>query len=416
MNSKYLLTVLITFLFTQEMKAQEYDEFGSEYPYYQPTLRDTVVIRDTVRIHLSKLDTILKHFDLSFDDFANTFKGYIKKHRDSLSYRTEENIYLNYLLPLYLEKNKTKRYFIKAYVKNAVGDSKIDFVEMPISSKLEPLSFDVMLIIEGEKNTDDFLKSPNVQATTVYKVLKDIQKIKTKNKIQIGLNICFPDFTFAEKRDMAQFVKSVSLVIDSTRIKGLRGIPLYLTFSKENKEKNKDYLTGLYSMVDSVFVINRTSHSMQFDVVPKEDEGGFLQIQNQLHFARFHMDRDFPKTDPEELMLQDVKNIMNADYSHNWEKYFFYMLGMLFFMLIATLCYFFIPAISNFVHNNAMYVFALGLLLVLELYLLFMSMMEGMSEISIFSFQNNDKILFLPLMLMVVIPIIKRVIRTQEIP
>lgn len=425
MKLKY--SIIAAILFTTYVYAQDNNPYLDncddcyQFVETQSDIIDSLInvagMAQTVKtdtIYLSTLDTILHHFNLSFDEFTNTFQQYVRKNKDSLSYKDETNIYLNHLLPLLLEARGTKQYFVNAYIHNSTR-KKPDTLSFTLPEDTSKLNLDVLLMVKGEANTYNFLNSPNIQANTLFDVLKKIDNIQTNTHKRIGLNVYFPDYTFEHKKAMAQFVKSVSLVIDSSKIKSIRNLPLYLTYDQKYEAAEEHFLTGLNSMVDSIYVTNPADGELLFTNFKKSEEKGIAQIINQFYFARYNIGQ-FPKTSNKHLFLSDIKLIMHSDYPHNWEKYLFAIVLLFVLLIVATLLYFFTSWFSSFVHDNSMYVFAAGLLLVLEAYLLFMSMIEGMSEISVFSFQNNDKILLLPVLLMLVIPIIKRMTRSQEKP
>lgn len=409
MKLNYYLLIIISLLF-QSVRAQEYHYYT--YEIIRDTVRDTIKVHDTITIQ-PKLDSILSKFDLSFNDFMHTFQQYIEKKGKSI-YPLEEDIYLNYLLPLYLEKNMNKRYFMKMYFENKQYGT-IDFTNLhtPMHSDL---AHDVMLVIEGEINTDNFIKSPSNQKNTLYKVLNDIIAIKkdslNKNDRKIGLNIYFPDFSFKEKRAMAQFVKSVSLVIDSINIPEIRNIPLYFTFNKNVKEDNSAFLVGLCDMADSVFVVN-TPSLMNFEAIDKNAEiSKFEKIKNQFYFVRFYMD-DFPTIDGD-LSCDNLELLMNADYPNTWEGYLLGIIGIIVLLIIGTVCYFLITPFANFIHEHYMYVFAGVIILITEIILLFVFMIEEMnSHTKVF---NLWEILIVLILLVIIIPVIKKGIKNAETP
>ena len=144
-----------------------------------------------------------------------------------------------------------------------------------------------------------------------------------------------------------------------------------------------------------------------FTSIDHEKEKGNIpwlqQIRNQFYLARFHTD-DFPKTSDQKLIKDDIEQLMAADYPDSyWEYYFYSILTIVFILIAGSTAYFLSSTFANFVHNNAMYVFAGGILLLLEMYLLFVFMIETMSNTVVFDFQENQVILFLPLLLIFVI-------------
>ena len=125
----------------------------------------------------------------------------------------------------------------------------------------------------------------------------------------------------------------------------------------------------------------------------------------------------FPETSQTEVRMEDIEKLFAADYPDSlWEYYMFVIIIAFFLLLVGSCCYMFIPAFSNFVHDNAMYVYAGGILLVLEIYLLFVFMIEGTSKTVVFTFQDNNLMLFLPLLVIFVIPLFRQIMGRRENP
>lgn len=411
------------------VNAQEYKCYTCETGYDGGvfeifTLHDSVVVTETVydTVYISELNDLTGHFNMSFDEFFHSFSEYIRS-RDTVKRSPAETVYLSDIqatLHAYIRKY---RYVLSEYQVDFSKDRfKIHKNEKILPDNLhDSMPLDIMFTLQGKLNTTNFLKTPNQQVRVVYKIFSDIVNASYRNRYKkVGVNFYFPDFSFHEKRAMAQFVKSVSLVVDSTRIPEIRNLPLYFTFDTEEGKNNQSYLVGLSSMVDSVFLATPdASMALTFESLHSKetlDIPWMKQLLNQFYLARFDTG-DFPETSDQALLIEDVKILMNADYPDAyWEYYLLSIFGILFILLIGSMCYIFLPSFANFVHEYSMYVFAGGILLVLEIYLLFVFMVESMSNTVVFSFQNNNTMLLLPVMLIFVIPLIKKVIRTRENP
>lgn len=77
MRLKLYILIAITLIF-QQVKAQEFHYYT--YEVIRDTVKETVTEYDTIIVQ-PKLDSILKHFNLSFNDFINTFQNYVTKNR-----------------------------------------------------------------------------------------------------------------------------------------------------------------------------------------------------------------------------------------------------------------------------------------------------------------------------------------------
>ncbi|MBX2950197.1 MAG: hypothetical protein KF704_13035 [Crocinitomicaceae bacterium] len=417
--------------------SQEYKCYSCEtgYPgeYFEIfTLQDSIIIRDTVRdtvfLSMYDMEKATKSLGMSFDEFVHNFLTYVNS-RDSSTMTPEEKKHISYLRAMMNAHLKKDRYVLREYTAHFARDSfSITMRKMPEVEQLpDSMDLDFLFILEGEKNTDNFLHSHKKQVRVLYQILKDIKGLANTKHHKIGINFYFPDFSFQEKRAMAQFIKSVSLVIDSIKIKEIRGIPLYFTFDQSVRENstNYHYLVSMSDMVDSIFLAKTgttSSSSLEISFTSidhkkeKSDIPWLQQIRNQFYLARFHTD-DFPKISDQYLTLGDLEKLMTADYpDSHWEYYFYSILTIVLILIAGSTFYFLSSTFANFVHNNAMYVFAGGILLVLEMYLLFVFMIETMSNTVVFDFQENQIVLFLPLLLIFVIPLIKNLVRKGETP
>lgn len=407
-------------VFSQDYKCYSC-ETGFDGEYFEIfTLHDSVIVVDTVYVGAATLQEMSKNFKMSYDEFVHHFLEYVKNQDSSIN--KEEQIYISYLLANANKQIKDYRYVLNKYSVDFPNDSfimkKKEMLPLP-KNMLDSMSLDFMFVLEGKKNTDNFLYSSKEQIKILYEILSDmkdnpeIKKLNSKKNKRVGLNFYFPDFSFEEKRAMAQFMKSVSLVIDSINIPEIQNLPLYFTFDKSAKEDNMAYLIGLCDMVDNVFVTDITSTVMSFEAIDKNVAISKLdKIKNQFYFVRFHTG-DFPKTN-DKLSYENIELLMKADYPNTWEGYFAGIIGILLLLIIGTVCYFFITPFANFIHESYMYVFAGVILLITQIVLLFVFMIEEMnSKTKVF---NLWEILLVLILLVFFIPLIKKGISNKKIP
>lgn len=373
-------------------------------------LRDSIMVRDTVRdtIYLTDMKEIASGLNMSFDKFIHQFLQYSRQQKPDSS-----TIYISHLTGKLNEHLKNYKYISRQYWVNFPKDTfKIENKVSSLPQHIpDSIIFEHRFVLTGEKNTNIFLDSPSEQLKVLEKLLCDIKKQKASVKNKIALNFYFPDFSFKEKRAMAQFVKSASLVIDNIDIPEIRNLPLYFTFNKKSKDANFAFLVGLCEMADSIFVVNPSSLN-DFEAIDKNaDIFKFEKIKNQFYFVRFYTD-SLPKI--HDLSCESLNLLMNADYPNTWEGYFAGIIGIILLLIIGTVCYFFVTPFTNFIHEHYMYVFAGVIILITEIILLFVFMIEEMnSHTKVF---NLWEILFVLVLLVLIIPLIKRGIKKNEIP
>lgn len=389
---------------------------------------DSLIVRDTITdtLYVSRLEDVTRHFGISFDEYVRRFMMF-KDEQDSARVISSERVYLNYFLPMLASSSDfaNKRLVSREYALS--HDSlytKLTLKEYPLKYyySLDGLALDIMVNCYGGRNTDIFLQSSYARQTTIEQLFSAIHF--TRNRTIQGINFYFPDYSFRYKRDMAQFVKSLSLVTDSSRIEGIRGLKLYLTFDLKEGEAHEDFLCCLTQMADSVFLIDQQP---ELNVVPvmkvidrnvAEELSVFSKMRNQLFLARY-APGDFPETDREQFNLSDIRAVMYSDYDDNtWETYMWILVGILIVICVLIVVYYLSSSFSRYVNKNLDYIYALLILLALEIYLLVFMMIENMSKDNIFTFggENQMAILFMPLLFIFIIPIMKSLRNRKYLP
>lgn len=435
-----LLISLLTIL-PSRLPAQEPERLA-DYPFYTETdeppylvyedesyrleviiQRDTIYTKDT--IHVSHLNDVTRLFNLSFEEYTRRLLKEVEE-ADSTGQYSPERIYLNYLLPMYYPSYMERRYISRHYSVEMQDDClKMNILNLrkPPGNYRDSVAMDVLLSFRGDVNTDHFLKSDYYRTSCLEQIFLSIHK----NKLAPikGINLYFPDFSFKEKRAMAQFIKSASLVIDSCNVRSMRDLRLYATFDQTRGSQHKNFLYGLTQMVDSVLLVNSPSEYWPQEATEILNKEGSEKISigaklvNQFYLARFSL-QSFPESELEdELALPHLRQLIHADYPHNnWEIYLFVLI-ILVLILVTGWCFYLLNArFSYFINNNLTYIFSLFIMLILELYLLFICMVEAMSNEHVFTFGGEDKntLLFFPLLLGFVMPMLNLVAKKREKP
>ena len=421
----YVILVFLIIHFSK-LSAQDSSYVAYEDDYYKLEvliLKDTVCIGDTV--YVSHLNDITRLFNKTFDEYTKQMLDSVGRN-DSNGVHSLERLYLNYFLPMYYPSYIQHRYIVQNYSIEVIDDYLkigIDNLKMPPPLYRDSVAMDIMLMCRGDVNTDNFLKSDYYRSSCLEQLLLFIDKTKSVN-IE-GINLYFPDFSFKEKRAMAQFIKSASLVLDSCNVESISKLRLYATFDKENGTKNIDYLYGLTQMADSVLLVDSKSEDWTKEsvgVLCKERAvklPWWSKVVNQMYLAHFTLE-PFPEISKgEELSPQTIRKLINADYPYNnWEIYLFALIGIILIIVIAAILYRFNPRFSYFLNNNMSYFFSLIIMLILEIYLLFICMIEAMSNEHVFTFGGEDKntFLLLPFLFIFIIPMLNIIAKKREKP
>lgn len=427
MYKKIIFLLLLLFLASQMYVMGQRDTTNvvyqdSLYKLEIIIIQDTVILQDT--LFISELDEVTRIFGMSFDEYSKRLLKSVEQ-QDSTG-RSLERIYLNYLLPMYYPSYIKHRYIVRNYSVEVMDNylkMDIDNFQRPLYSMQDSLDMDVMLMCRGDVNTSNFLKSPSYRSSCLEQLFLSINNTQLTN-IK-GVNLYFPDFSFNEKRAMAQFIKSASLIVDSCNIKSIRNLKLFATFDKNTGKDHYAYLQGLTQMVDSILLVNTESVNWPMDsvsVISKidaENASWWSKVQNQFYFARFNF-KPFPHFEEnEELLPENLRQLIDADYPYNnWEYYFFALMAIFLFIIVFLFFYRFNLRFSFFLNNNITYLFSAVILLIFEIYLLFICMVEAMSNENVFTFGGDDKntLLLLPLFFVFIIPMFNIISKKREKP
>lgn len=401
-----------------------WSDLDEEWQWDWETLDSILVsVKDT--LYISRLEDITEYFGMSYDEYVHRFMMF-KDEQDSARALSSELIYLNYFLPLLRSESDfmSKRLVSREYIINQDNEyTRLTLREYPINYyyTLNGLFLDVMLTCYGRNNTEIFLQSPYAMQTTIEQLFASIHF--TRNRRIRGVNFYFPDYDFTQKREMAQLIKSVSLVTDSSRVKGIRGLNLYVTFDHKKGIEHEDFLCCLTQMADSVFLIDQQPELNVVPVIKVIDQsaadslGIAAKIKNQLYLARYARG-EFPITS-EEFSLSDIRTIMYNDYDDNiWEPYFFALIIILLSIVAGVLLYRFSSVFSYYANKNMDYMYALLIMVILEIYLLTFTMLECMSKDNIFTFggDNRGVILLMPVLFLFILPMMKSIRNRRHLP
>ncbi|MCD7931424.1 MAG: hypothetical protein LUH15_08700 [Tannerellaceae bacterium] len=383
---------------------------------------DTIVVYDT--LFISNLEDVTRIFKMTFQDFSKHLLSAVS-HQDSVDVAVLEQIYLNYMVPMYFPTFLKHRYIYRNY-KVEIENDHLSLNEEKLSPPLptfsDSLQLDALLTCRGEMHTDYFLKSPLLKSSCLEQLFLNIHQ-SYAGKIR-GVNLYFPDFAFKEKKALAQFVKSANLVRDSCKMKSIRDMSLYVTLDKEAVLKNISFLYALTQEADSIFLVDTHSPYWTTEgtrVYTKEDakkSGWLTRMQDQFYLARFDI-RDFPETDDQELTATDLRKIIFADYPNNhWEIYLFILIVIFVLLIVIFILFRYVSAISTFIYHHLPFVSGLLFMLVFEVCILFVCMVENMTNEQLFTLEgeNINGVLFIPLIFIFSFPILKALNKRQENP
>lgn len=388
---------------------------GEEYDgeYFPEAEMDTMVIRDTVRIYISRLEDVTRTFGMTFDAFVKEFLRQ-KKQREPYPEISPECVYLNYFLPMRQgQKDFQQKRFI-SHVFTFYPDKPVSPEALPLSDSVDVKQLDILFTCGGELLTDYLITSGHLKDRALVELFRYIDGFNSQaeNTAKIrGINFYFPEYRFREKRAMAQFAKSASLILDSTHLQSIRNLSLYFSFDKTCGLENRAYLSSLSGMADSIFLLE--NNGINPDRILTRKEAGRVsfvsKIANQFYLARFFTGK-FPVSESVVFSDGEIKALAEADYpDNNWEDYLFALIGLCILLPILLILYWILPEFAYYLTKNRDYLILLILMFVLEIILLLLAMIEAMSKEDILNLSGNNRniLLLLPLLLVFAMPLFK---------
>jgi hypothetical protein len=374
---KKILYTFVAYFFACTAFAQ----YDGDFIYIADTVYVEKKVEVEVPVYISTLDDITRQFGITYDEYVKQFLQYVRS-QDSANRFSSNHIYLNYFLPM-LENEPdfpTKRMVGGVFSMYASPDTaflNFDPASLPDTLPKNNSNFDILFECRGDKNTDFFLQSSNLIDAYLVRLFKYIHEAKTQNNQAIkGINFYFPDYSFKQKRAMAQFAKSVSVVVDSCRLKSIRGLKIYFSFNQQGAGEIK-YLSCLAEMTDSVFILNRTGNDRIFTpvtVVTFRDAKKYSllsKVIDQFYLAHYDL-QSFPCTSEVMFWDTDIINLIHSDYpNNNWEIYALVLIVIIGISILLFIMYWIIPSFSFFLNRNGDYMIVLILILIFEIFILF---------------------------------------------
>ena len=423
---RIMALALLFVCFPLYLSAQD-DETDEDEDYiYTP---DTVFLHDTTYIFISDLNDITEKLGISYDRYVRRFLLYLNLMDSTRRYSPEE-VYLNYFMPMLQTATgfSDKRWIRGVFSLYASPDTAfMSYNPAPVPDTLARINrnADIMFECRGEMNTDFFLKSPGLINTYLIQLFRYIHQTNSAEQGKIrGVNFYFPDFSFREKRAMAQFAKSVALVTDFISLKTINSLKVYFSFG-ERGASEREYLSCIASMTDSIFILDGSDPDRLFagtTVITKKDADDYFlltKVTDQFYLAGFCYPNELPYTSPYEFRDSDIVDLINSDYpENNWEIYAAILLVIVILIVLFFTLYWTIPAFPCYLNKNRDYMITLFIVLSFEVFLLLFSMVEAMSRDSVFDFSSKNKsiVFLMPVLLVFILPLLKMVRNRKDIP
>lgn len=240
-----------------------------------------------------------------------------------------------------------------------------------------------------------------------------------------GLNVYLPDFDFQEKRSLTQFVKSLSLVIDSFRVAGqghvYEQLDLSLTFSRLAAMQHAGFIAGLQCFVDTVYFADFDSVGLARKVIYNDgtiDTSTIVtKISNPFYLFRIPFKTIRPGGNDD-----DVWKLADCDYaSGQWGVFF--CIGLFLLLIMGTVIVLrYISASFNMYLERYHTLIVLAMItIVIEWIVFFFFMIEALSpQVIYFDFETGSMtylaLIALPILPIVLYFLILRLNRDKPLP
>lgn len=386
--------------------------------------KDTIYLRDTLVI--DDIETLVKLSKDNLAPFARKY-GELADMVDSLNRVTEDRLYYNFYLSRDSAQQLSNRFIIKEYNMDLQQDR---FVQSSDRTKDWDQLRDTSLIRKellfhldaNSELTNAFLKNKLL----IRKTLSRMFTIMAGNPDIVGINIFFPHYTFEEKREMVQFIKSVRILMDASEKFKPQKIRLNVTFlNRGNIDTDFSYCllqeAGEVLYINSSDLIDRNYVAGTRITVDNIKNIRFLpQLKNHFYIVRYYTGNlDIRNQELKEFSEQSIDSVIQADYIENdWEIYLLSLILLFLLILFSILLYQLYVPFSALVNDNIESVLLIAIVLLLEILAIIVSIFRNMCYNDDFTFMHkNPAILFtLPLAMILIVPFLNGIAKKRRIP
>ncbi len=405
-----------------------------EEPYFFEPYFDTIYIHDTV--YISNADAFLKKYYNGKINLNELVKN--QEMLDSilrqLSKTSGKELYFNFFGNNRFSKGLSQNTVITKYTLtkiNPEGDSVFWFKtsgNTPFDHFLDSLHAERALLFHftGVNRTNRLLNNQEAITKVIFDMLSEIQT--TNEKIN-AIDLYFPDFNFKEKRAMAQFVKSVRMVLNAAKDPAISNLKIKVFFQEPDNKSvvEEDFLYSLSIEANEVILLDPINVEYDYFVVAErftqkdfDDIGLFTWIKSHYYLARYSPEDTLPYSEAIETFSKaSIRKIVLGDIPENdWEYYFWFFCAMFFLMILIVVLYFIYPPFSYLLNANMGIVLTSAVIFCIELLILFGVIFENMctetEEIS--TDEDPTFILMMPILMVVVLPLIRQFTRNKRLP
>jgi hypothetical protein len=424
-----LILLVVSFqVVGQSQRGQTYtapwDIPALEDPYFFEPYFDTIYIHDTV--YVSNADAFLKRY----------YNGKITLNELVKNQQILDSVLRN--LSAVSGKELFYNFFGHHQYPRALSNS-ISIKEFSLEEDLQfkrrqfnagvpatgSLSNELLFRFNGAYRTNRFLTNPEAVLRAISYIFKALQSDTTKIR---SINLYFPDFNFKEKRAMAQFVKSVRMVLDAAKDYDISTMKLKVFFHNQKNPEiiGEDFLYSLMIKASEVVLLDPTNviddYYVEGDPFSKDDienVGLFTRMNSHFYLARFTNGNPEIRDSLTNFSVSSIREIALGDIpENNWESYLWFLIGLIALVVLIILLYFFYPPFSYILNQNMGIILASSVVFIIEFFMLAGVVFQNMcTEDESTSLNENPSLLFcMPILMVVVLPLMRQFSRNKKLP
>ena len=289
------------------------------------------------------------------------------------------------------------------------------------------IPYDLVVYCRTGESFDRFLLSERARLNFLQKVFEwpdGLINRKHLNKKPRGINLFLPDLSFREKRAFTQFMKSVSMVIDSLCTGGVypyagKNCMLYITLPTQGLEE-MNFLSGITKFVDNIYFADYNEYGVAVataGTLTSSNDPTQLTVKLFNEFYLFNLSN---KSRAGEGCCNDIVALAQADYDiFQWKKYFYLDIVLGFTLLALVILYNLHSPFYILVDRNRWLIAPVIITLVTEIIIVFLYMLEAISkDILLFDMNGTGHywLLALPLVFILLNVLLRLVNQRKIIP
>ncbi len=455
MFRKILLSALILLGVAGQETLKAQINYDDEFPKFYMETEETFerlkeLPRDTVRdtVYVNYFEEYIRQYvgeDVALSDMLKNFDAF-QRTMDSIKLLDPDayTLFYNFIVPRDEGGQVSPAFAVsEVYVDYDTGKPVIRSIPQG-DTPAEGVDKTVLFRLGDRLTANAFLQDTTLMRSSLMYIFQALQRVGDPSALMLVL----PDFNYELKRELVQYVKSVRLLLDSSRdFKFETDIRLDIGLQKPHDESlHLDVLYALALEVSFMGLIDRdqlsalqgaqegaasalnnggqppASFVVPLKVVNRDSLApGFIdQLKSHYYIARFFPSAwDVKTANLTAIDAETASLLMRADYQENyWEIYLYILTGIVLVLLALLVLYYTNLSFSMFINNNLESVALISIVLLLEVVAVVINMFQYMSEEDTFTlFAKNPILIFtFPLVVVAIVPILQALSKRRKIP